>query len=158
MYKRICTCIGLNAWKRFLWLSRSCDLTSFQLLLVFCGGTLERRMFSFRIGLLHWPDKHKNKDSTGCFSWVCAILNYCSTFEMKSTFERRSDGCMMIWWGSHFYFIAIWPPNNIQNSLQRLFSCVKLKNVVGWTSSTMSHIWLLFSSKKGNSSNMENNI
>lgn len=90
-----CMCVRLNAWKCFLWFSRSCDLTSFQLLLVFCGGMLERRMFSFSIGLLRWPDKHKNKDSTGCFSWVYVILSYCSTFEMKGTPDRSSDGRMM---------------------------------------------------------------
>lgn len=36
LWKRLCMCVSINAWKCFLWLSRSCDLKSFQLLLVFC--------------------------------------------------------------------------------------------------------------------------
>lgn len=94
-WRRLCMCVSINAGKCFLRLSRSWDVKPFQLLLVFCGGTLERRMFSFRIGLLHWPDKHENKDSTGCFCWSYLILNCCSTFKMKGTSERSRDGRMM---------------------------------------------------------------
>lgn len=36
LWKRLCMCVSINAEKCFLWLSRSCDLKSFQLLLLFC--------------------------------------------------------------------------------------------------------------------------